>query len=237
MIVNSRAISLSEMAAVGSSMMMMSDSVATAFAISTICFLATLRLDTSWRGLMEGSRLFMTLTIELILSVFRRKPNLVSSMPSVRFSSTVSWSTTFNSWKRVLIPFCFASRVLCGVYSSPFRRIRPPDRGVAPVRILIRVDFPAPFSPTRQCTVFLLMSKLTLLTALTAGKSFTRSLISRTLSVRFIPLLPQRMAGGGAEPPPAVRCASTPPSGSVYRPLVPNCLFSHSTALSRDMVQ
>ena len=43
MIVNSRAISLSEIAAVGSSMMMMSDSAATALAISTICFLATLR--------------------------------------------------------------------------------------------------------------------------------------------------------------------------------------------------
>ena len=68
--------------------------------------------------------LFITLTILLILSVFLRKPNVVSSIPSVRFSSTVSWSTTLSSWNRVLIPFCFASRVLCGLYSSPFRRIR-----------------------------------------------------------------------------------------------------------------
>ena len=134
---------------------------------------------------MDGSRLFITPTMVLILSVFRRKPNVVSSMPRVRFSSTVSWSTTLSSWNRVLIPFCFASLVLCGVYSSPFRRILPPDLRSAPVRILMRVDFPAPFSPTRQWTVFLLMSKLTLLTARTLGKSFTRSLISSTLSVRF----------------------------------------------------
>ncbi len=61
MMVNSRLISPSEMAAVGSSMMMMSDSVATALAISTICFLATLSVETSCRGLMDGSRLFITL--------------------------------------------------------------------------------------------------------------------------------------------------------------------------------
>ncbi len=47
MMVNSRAISLSEIAAVGSSMIMMSDSAATAFAISTICFFATLKLETN----------------------------------------------------------------------------------------------------------------------------------------------------------------------------------------------
>ena len=142
MIVNSRAISPSEIAAVGSSMMMMSDSVATALAISTICFLATLRVETSCCGLMDGSRLFITLTILLILSVLRRNPNVVSSMPSVRFSSTVSWSTTLSSWNSVLIPFCFASRGLCGVYSSPFSRILPLVRCVRAGEDLDQRGFP-----------------------------------------------------------------------------------------------
>ncbi len=150
MILKSRAISPSDKAAVGSSMMIMSDSVATALAISTICFFATLSSATSCCGRMDGSRLFITLTILLILSVFRRNPNRVSSMPSVRFSSTVSWSTTFSSWNRVLMPFSLASFVLAAAYSSPFSRILPLVRWYAPVRILISVLFPAPFSPTRQ---------------------------------------------------------------------------------------
>ena len=144
------------MAAVGSSMMMISASVATAFAISTICFLATLRVPTSCLGSMDGSMLFITSTILVILSVFRRKPNVVSSMPKVRFSSTVSWFTTFSSWKSVLIPFCLASFVDRALYSCPFNRIFPLVLWSAPVRILMSVDLPAPFSPTRQWTVFLL---------------------------------------------------------------------------------
>ena len=123
MILNSRAISPSERAAVGSSMMMMSASVATAFAISTICFLATLRVETSCPGPDRRLEAVHHATILLILSVFRRKPNFVSSMPSVRFSSTVSWSTTLSSWKSVLMPCCLASFVLRATKSSPLSRI------------------------------------------------------------------------------------------------------------------
>src|SRR5664280_3390044 len=94
---NKRLISLSEIAAVGSSMMMMLVSAATALAISTICFLATLSDETNCLGLMDGSMLFITLTILLILSVFLKNPKVVSSIPSVRFSSTVSWLTTLSS--------------------------------------------------------------------------------------------------------------------------------------------
>ncbi len=53
-------------------------------------FLATLSVETNCPGLMDGSRLFITLMIWLILSVLRRNPNRASSIPSVRFSSTVS---------------------------------------------------------------------------------------------------------------------------------------------------
>ena len=180
---NSRSISPSEMAAVGSSMMMRSDSAATALAISTICFWATESVETRWRGVMDGSRLFITLTMRLILSVRRRKPSVVSSIPRVRFSATVSWSTTLSSWNSVLMPFCLASRGLRGAYSWPLRRMRPPVRATAPVRILMRVDLPAPFSPTRQCTVFRRTSKETSFTARTLEKSFTSPRISRTLSV------------------------------------------------------
>ena len=80
---------------------------------------------------MDGSRLFITPTMALILSVFRRKPSVVSSMPRVRFSSTVSWSTTFSSWNRVLIPFCFASLVVSGIVLLPVQEdpaARPDER-------------------------------------------------------------------------------------------------------------
>ena len=101
------------------------------------------------------------------------------------------------------VPFCFASRGLCGSYSSSFRRIWPLVRSYTPVRILINVDLPAPFSPTRQWTVFRFMSKLTSSTARTPGNSFTRSLISRTFSVGSMHRS-LKLAGGKLRLPPPV---------------------------------
>src|SRR3954466_4436460 len=46
-----------------------------------------------------------------------------------------------------------ASAVLWIVTSAPSKVIRPESAVVAPERILMRVDLPAPFSPTRACTV------------------------------------------------------------------------------------
>ena len=59
-------------------------------------------------------------------------------------------TTYWGSWNSVLMPFFLASLGLWATYSSPLSLMIPPDRCSAPVKILMRVDFPAPFSPTRQ---------------------------------------------------------------------------------------
>src|SRR3954454_4521734 len=51
------------------------------------------------------------------------------------------------------MPRAMASAVLWIVTSAPSKVIRPESAVVAPDRILMRVDLPAPFSPTRACTV------------------------------------------------------------------------------------
>ena len=56
---------------------------------------------------MDGSMLFITLTILLILSVHIRKRLYLHPQGEVLLH--VSWSTTFSSWNKVLIPFLLAS--------------------------------------------------------------------------------------------------------------------------------
>ncbi len=88
------------------------------------------------------------------------------------------------------MPEFIASRVLRGANSFPFRRIEPPLLRSAPVRILISVDLPAPFSPTMQCTVFLSMSKDTSRRASTPGKRLEMFLISRSFSAMGASVIP-----------------------------------------------
>ena len=153
--------SSSESAAVGSSMTSTDASVDTAFAISMTCFCATLSSPTSMPRLMESSsprRIRSTFSMPLPR---RMKPRRALSLPSVRFSATVRSFTTFSSWYRTLMPPDMASRTLRGSKGFPPRRISPRLFAMAPVRILMNVDLPAPFSPTMQWTVLRPMSKLT----------------------------------------------------------------------------
>jgi hypothetical protein len=154
-----------------------------AFAISMTCLWATLRSPTRlWRE-MPGSRLASTASTASMAFASRwKKPARTFSLPRMRFSSTVSWSTTFSSWNSTLMPEFMASRVLRGTNSFPLKRIVPPLRRWAPVRILISVDLPAPFSPTMQWTVFLSMSKDTSRRASTPGNRLVMFRISSSFS-------------------------------------------------------
>ena len=71
------------------------------------------------------------------------------SSPRNMLAATVRWRQSTTSWCTALMPSAIAS---CGRgeadRSRPARRSRRPVRGMTPVRSLIRVDLPAPFSPT-----------------------------------------------------------------------------------------
>ncbi len=76
-----------------------------------------------------------------------------SSRSMAIFSSTVRLGKSERSWKITWMP---SARACCGVRAAcatPSMTISAPGSGAwTPVRILISVDLPDPFSPTRQCT-------------------------------------------------------------------------------------
>src|SRR5918994_331904 len=79
-----------------------------------------------------------------------RKPATPRSRPSTRFSATVNTSTSMKCWCTMPIPASIASpglRLTCG---TPSMVIMPSSGCSSPYRTFIRVDLPAPFSPSRQ---------------------------------------------------------------------------------------
>src|SRR5690348_1410366 len=68
------------------------------------------------------------------------------------FSDTVSSGNSCGSWYTVAIPSAMASPVEWIVTGRPSNAIVPVSAASTPEMILIRVDLPAPFSPTRACT-------------------------------------------------------------------------------------
>ena len=91
----------------------------------------------------------------------RVRPALRNSPPvpgasesSVRLSATVEPGTmpASISWWTVWMPARRASRGVAGANGSPPTSTVPPDAPIAPERILISVDFPAPLVPMRPTT-------------------------------------------------------------------------------------
>src|SRR5215216_5859489 len=98
------------------------------------------------------------------------------------FSATVKLVQRLTSWYTVLIPRDCACWVDFGCISWPSRRILPESGRSTPVNIFIKVDFPAPFSPTKQRISPLLSVKLTFSRACTPGKSLLMPSITRIYS-------------------------------------------------------
>ncbi len=70
---------------------------------------------------MDGSRLFITLMIWLILSVLQKsEPGVLHSQREIFFDGELIDDVEFLN--RVLMPDCFAPRGLRGLYSSPLSR-------------------------------------------------------------------------------------------------------------------
>ena len=68
------------------------------------------------------------------------------------FSATVRLGQRFTSWYTVAIPASWAAPGEANTRSSPRTRMVPPSMPYTPVSALIKVDFPAPFSPMSACT-------------------------------------------------------------------------------------
>src|SRR5918994_3640283 len=91
----------------------------------------------------------------------------------------------------VLIPAACDSRGSAKETSSPLKRIWPSSGWYTPVMTLIRVDFPAPFSPTRACTSPGRSSKEIPSRARTPGNRLVTRRTSRTGACRSnVPILP-----------------------------------------------
>src|SRR5437870_8093455 len=85
------------------------------------------------------------------------------------------------------MPAFSASRTFAKRFSEPSIRISPPYSGCGytPARILISVDLPAPFSPTRAWISPWLRSTLTPSRALTPGKDLVMLFISSSEGAIF----------------------------------------------------
>src|SRR5215217_5225709 len=90
----------------------------------------------------------------------------------------------------VLIPAACDSRGSAKETSSPLKRTWPSSGLYTPVITLIKVDFPAPFSPTRACTSPGCSSKETSSRASTPGNRFVTRRTSRIGECRSIVLVP-----------------------------------------------
>src|SRR5215213_8273534 len=86
----------------------------------------------------------------------------------------------------VLIPASCASRGLAKETRSPAKKISPSSGQWTPVTTLIKVDFPAPFSPTSACTSPVPSPKETSSSARTPGNLLVTPRTSRMLSCSLI---------------------------------------------------
>jgi hypothetical protein len=154
--------SCGDSAAVGSSMIKRRALVDSAFAISSSCRSATPSPRTGVSGpksTPSSSRMIWTFERICDQSTDPTRPR--GCRPANTFSATVRSGKTVGSWYMATKP----SR--CAASGSPIRRgspsttMSPASGWTTPVRILTRVDLPAPFSPTSACTVAFSIGKLT----------------------------------------------------------------------------
>ncbi len=181
---------------VGSSMMRRLAFVRRAFAISIICCWAVLRFLTSVSMLTETSRYLKTSAAFSCIILRSRKGEffLSNSRPRKRLSRGFRFGQLLSSWKMIEIPAAWACRVVVKDTCFPPQVTVPESGWYTPVRIFIRVDFPAPFSPMRPTTSPGLTSKSTSWRARTPGNDFVMPFITRVL---FSMLDPSTSSGNG----------------------------------------
>ncbi|OPZ66871.1 MAG: hypothetical protein BWY81_01618 [Firmicutes bacterium ADurb.Bin467] len=98
------------------------------------------------------------------------------------FSETERFWQRLISWNTVEMPSSIASWGEDGLISLPLYTMVPASLWLTPVRHLMRVDFPAPFSPSSAWTSPLASEKSTLLSAFTPGNAISIPFIERIIS-------------------------------------------------------
>ena len=147
-------ISLSDSDDVGSSRITNFGFCENIFTISTICCSATERSLTFALGSKVTPSSFDHRSVSLFIFSKSRTPDLfLISLVRKTFSDTLRCGTRLFSWNTVPIPFPRVIQISRSFSSSPSKNTLPESSLRTPVRILINVDFPAPFSPNRQWTV------------------------------------------------------------------------------------
>ena len=130
-----------------------------ALAISISCRVGTGRVRTSRftppteRGSRPMSRSICSASAR-VAARSTRAPRLApfGRRPSSRFSAIESCPTSGNSWETKAIPSRPAASVEPWGSGTPSISISPPSRCTEPANVPIRVDLPAPFSPTTPTT-------------------------------------------------------------------------------------
>src|SRR5699024_9116545 len=118
-----------------------------------------------------------------------------TSLPSMTFSPMVRFGHRLTSWYTVATPASWASPVPWNCRRCPPTTMVPESIWYTPVRALINVDFPAPFSPISVCTSPGNIRKSTPSSALTPGNEIEMSCIS-TIGSAAVMCLPHWWATG-----------------------------------------
>ena len=158
-----------------------------ALAISTICCRPTGRSPT----MVSGSRSWMPSlascsTACRFISAVSRRPPLTISRPRNMLLATVRCWHMFSSWWMMATPSSWA----CLVFRSPSTLcpkmvMSPESRVYTPERIFIRVDLPAPFSPSSAMTSPVLRWSCTSSRAFTPGKVLVTCSMTTAYSLMF----------------------------------------------------
>ena len=191
--------SRSLMAEVGSSMMITSDRCARALAISTVCISATvrspIRAEAETEAPSRPSRLWAS-RCRACRSIQPGRPR-TGSCPMKMFSATDSSGNGSSSWWIMAMPSLKASWGERSRTGRPLKRICPASGVCSPIRIRMRVDLPAPFSPITAWTVPGMTVRSTASSAFTPGKDFDRPFTSNTGRLSANPAMFFAILGSG----------------------------------------
>ena len=113
------------------------------------CCIPTVISSTSASGSTSSPYFSERATTFFLASFFCRKPSLLGSTPRMMLSSTVKHSTSLKCWWTMPMWSVLASLGSRISTRFPSMRISPCSGWYRPKSTLMRVDFPAPFSPSR----------------------------------------------------------------------------------------
>src|SRR3954468_22847993 len=108
------------------------------------------------------------------------RPPRSGSLPRMMFSRTVKLSASMKCWWTMPMPAAIAAVGVLNTTGRPSSRIVPSSGWCMPYSVFIRVDLPAPFSPTTACTSPRPTVRLTSEFATTPGKRLVIPLSSIT---------------------------------------------------------